>query len=623
MRFVIKKLLVENFRCFEHLKTDLWDRTVVRGENESGKSCLASAILWALSGKDVEGNSSFEIVPTGHYGEASPSVTLECKIDEKPLTLKREYLAKYTRDKKFSSYVTVCYINGLEVGVKKFDSYISEHICDEEIFKILSNPYTFIENCPKETKEPMWQAQRRLLMGLVSSESDIDIATSNDNFKELAEPLNRFTDSSEYLSYLKQEKSNCTKNISAFESKLTQQEENIIEVSMTEKETTAVMNDLTAQMETLENQNNEHKQSVGIEKINTIKKEILNLKNERQKLLDDYKEKLDDYNKEVESILAKSRVAKQEADKYIGKQAQFATEVERIKQSKTDTICEACHRPLPVHMINEVEKAKQERIATGNAYIEKARLLAQQKSEEYQSLVAEAENLSEPIYPLIEKDIEEKIDTLMESLGSIQSVENIAGYEEKKEELSKAIESTRQILYNIKHNADCEEKIRALEQENRENNLKLNEIEKAIDKCKAFISFKCEQSESKINELFPNVKFRLFEVNKTNDDIREVCDMTFNGHKYADLSQSTKLIVNLELLSAFQKHYDSYIPIICDNCESVTADIENSAQVIQMYVKEELCPTCGGKAGRRQQNGLWKCQKCGHEWAKKLEIKEK
>ncbi len=620
MKFVIEKINIENFRCFERLETDLWDRTTVRGENESGKSCLASSILWVLSGKDIDGSSSFEIVPTGHYGEVSPSVTLECKIDDKPVTLKREYKAKFARDKSFKDYATVCYINGLEVGARKFQDYISQNICNEDVFKILSNPYTFVENPPKMQKELVWQAQRRLLMGMVECKPDAEISKESPEWSALEEPLARYDDANQYLAYLKQQTSATQKEVASFEAKMEQQQANMIRVELSMEECKSEEQKAMNRLAEIASEEQSAKRGKQKEKADAIRAEIEELTNKKDALESQYQRELRECEYEKQSVNSRAMKHKQEADAWVAKQAKYASAVEELKATKVQTVCPTCKRPLTAQSVSDAKREIVDRIKKGEAYIENAR----NKAQECLALYNEAlnESVSEPVYPVEAQVIKEKIAKLWEDFYNVEEPDIAENHDEEKEKLNISIVTVRQMMYNIKQNEICLQKAKDLEAEHRKNNERMNELQMMTDMCKDFITYKCKQYEQQINSLFPTVRFQLFEQNKSNDDIREVCNLTFNGHKYEDLSASTKLVANIELVSAFQKYYNALVPLICDNMESCTAEIKTDAQVIAMYVREENCPVCGGKSGRRQPNGMWKCQKCGHEWAKKLEISE-
>ena len=622
MKFVIKSMSIENFRCFEKLDTDLWHNTVVWADNESGKSTLASAILWCLTGKDVEGNTSFEIVPTGKYGEASPSVELECMIDDRPVTLKRVYKAKHTRDGSFSDYVTTTYVNDVEKGARKFQEYISEHICPENVFKILGNPYTFVENCPREPKELVWQAQRRLLMNLVGTTSDSELVQSNERWKPLEEPLLRYESATEYQKKLKKETSELEKNADFLAVRLSQQKKNIHPTSESSPEKLrAVVDKLNAQKRELIAENAKYQAEQG-SKPSQIQAEIYKLEISSREMVGEYQKALAEVEEKRYNMEREADDYKREADQHIAKQARYATEVERLERSKVSEYCESCGAPLKAQVVRKKETELSQRISNGKKYVELERKKAETLMAKRNELVEKAEHFPEPVYPAKEKEIQEEISKLKEELESLPGAGNAEDYEERMGKLDIESENARLAQYVAEQNKKCKEACAVLESEHRETLKKLSTLQMNLDLCKDFISSKCKTYEDEINSLFKHVKFKLFEQNKSNDDVREICSMTFNGHEYADLSASTKLIACMELVEAFQRHYDVYVPIIIDNAEGVTQAVHSGAQTVKLYVKEELCPECGGKSGRRNPSGTWTCQSCGHEWHKRLTIEE-
>ena len=623
MKFSITHVLIQNFRAIESLETDLWDKTLLTGDNETSKTGLASAILWCMTGKDSEGNSTFEIVPSGKYGKVSPCVELECSVDGKPLTLKREHKAKLARDKTFKEYATVCYINGLEVGTRKFQEYISKNICDEQVFKILSNPYTFVEDCPRMAKELPWQAQRRLLMELVDSSSDEELLTGKDQWEALREPLQRYDSAQQYLAFLKQESAKLQKEVGTFEAKVQQQQENIVPLDFTEEELRAKLKEVDDHIKELDEASESKMIAETQRTAEKAKTKIQKLQRQRDQIVQEYTQEHDEFLREKASIEAEAAEARRIAEEWTAKQARYAAEVERLSSTKIKTVCEHCGQTLPLQKRGEIKREVEYRLAKGNAYIENARAKAEKAVAESNALLQSAGELKAPVYPVKElDDLQEKISKAIEEANSFATASPDA---ELQEERTKAAAETKKLnrgLYAIEVNKACRERIEALKRSHRKNLEAVNDCQIMEDMCREFIAYKCEAAEEEINALFQTVKFQLFEKNKSNDDIREVCNLTFNGHKYADLSASTKLVANIELLAAFQKHYGVTIPIICDNMESVTADLKTDAQVVKMYVVEERCPMCGGKSGRRTPGGTWVCQKCGNEWVKTLTIKE-
>lgn len=579
MKLIIKNIALHNFRCFDDLSVELNEgRNAVYGDNETGKSTIASAILWCLTGKDVEGNSTFEIVKQGKYGTESAYVQMECLIDDAPATLKREYSLKQARDKSFLGYETKCYVNNIEKSIKKFQAYIDEKICNEVAFKILINPYTFLEHCPKESKELAWQAQRRLLITMAHVQSDKAFATRRKEWANISGELARYDTTLEYRQSLKSERTRLQKAIDNFEPQIEQQEKNCNEVDISRQ---CAEDYIKAFKQELSEEEENYKRDIALH----------------------YQDELANYYKEKDSLNDEANKAFYARQGYIDKQAHFAEKQEELEErlENFNEYCPTCKQPLTLQISKQWKDELKNRIKLAKSATEDMRKEAENANNIYQEKAEQLSKLQMPVFPKQEDD---QIKHLRQSYAT-----KIADCEAK--------------LRQIEINEKSEQLIRELEVENKSNIKKLSAIQQKMDECDKFISARCKASEKKINSLFETVKFVLFEKNKTNDEIQEVCEMTYNGHKYADLSASTKLIANLEILKAFQKYYNATVPLIVDNKESITADLDANTQVIELYVREERCPKCGGASDRRQPDGNWKCQSCGNEWVKSVKINPK
>lgn len=623
LKFVIKYISIKDFRCFDNLETDLWSKTTITAANECGKSSVASAILWCLTGKNIEGNSTFEIVPIGKYGEVSPAVTLECIIDDRPVALKREYKAKFTRDKKFSDYAVTTYINGIETGVRKFQEWVSKNICDEQVFKILSNPKTFIEDCPKEAKELTWQAQRRLLMSIIGeSKTDLEIAESEEKFKLIVEPLKRYDSATQYLLFLKKQYSEIQKEMDLFETKIEQQEKNISEIKHSDSEIEELVNKTKQDAAKLNAENEAFKNSGKSQKANEIKTQITALAKEKENILSKYNEDMIVFNRTKETYQKEAQEFKEKCEKGLETIRTYSNALERLKAKVVVEVCPTCGQKLQRFAIENAKKKIETRIKNGEyKTAQESRNVAEYKKK-YEELSAKASNIMEPVYPSKAIEIQSKIDSLMEEVCNVPEAVNMPGYEENLKILEKTMDELKIEFILSQKNKEIEAEIEKIEANHKENVLKMSNIQRGIDLTKDFISLKCSMAEESINSNFENVKFQLFEKNKSNDEIKETCILKFKGIKYQDLSYSTKVIAAIEVVKAFQKFYNSYVPIVIDNFESVAGEVETNAQTLFMIVKEENCPKCNGHSGRRNSDGTWTCKKCGHVWKKTLEIKE-
>ena len=621
--FKIKHINIENFRCFEKIETDLWESTIVEGSNESGKSSFASAILWALTGRNVEGDSTFEIVPNGKYGEVSPSVELECVIGEKPVTLKRVYEAKFTRDKKFSDYAVTTYINGIETGVRKFQEWISSNICNEQVFKILSNPKTFVEDCPKETKELMWQAQRRLLLSIIGeNKNDAEIAHSDSQWEPIAEALKRYDNANQYLVFMKKKYADAQKKLNDFDVRISQQERNLSQVDVTESEIEEQVSETKKEAANLNAQNEAHKRSQRTGQADLIKAQIKQATEKKDALLRQY-------NEDMQVFTRTKAVYQQEADNYKNQCAEgmkqmkvYAEALEKLSKTVVKEVCETCGQKLSKFAIENSQKKLAQRIQNGKQKTAELRESVATLKQKFENAQRKVNGLMEPTYPSQVDALQGEIEALTEQLASIPEPVDMEGYAEAMQSLTERMESLKEKYMLLKRNKEVEAEIERIEAERKDCVAELSEAQRNLDLVKRFISFKCESSESAINALFDNVQFQLFEQNKSNDDVRETCILRYRGVKYDDLSYSTKIIAGLEVVKAFQKFYNITAPIFIDNAESITGYVETGAQTFFMRVREELCPECSGQSGRRNADGTWTCQKCGNVWKKELSIVE-
>lgn len=623
MEFKINHVKIENFRCFDSVDTDLWLNTLVEGSNESGKSTFASSILWCLTGKDVEGNSTFEIVPIGKYGEVSPSVELECIVGERPVTLKRTYKAKFTRDKKFSDYAVTTHINGIETGVRKFQDWVSNNICNEQVFKILSNPKTFVEDCPKETKELVWQAQRRLLMSIIGDQkNDYEVAMSDAKWELIAESLKRYDNANQYMMYLKKEYSQRQKELDSFDVRIAQQEKNIVNLEHTESNIEELVQSVKKQASDLNAQNEAYKKSQRNGKVQELKAEIDSLSKEKDAMEKKYNEDREVYIRTKAAYKAQAESLKQTLDESMKTLKTYAEAVDKLKSTVVVEVCETCGQKLTRHAIENSKKRLEARIKNGEQKTAQLSNSVAETKKRFEFTLSKSRSIMEPTYPSKIDSYKEQINELTEKLLSVQVEKDMPGYADNMKTLEKQMDTLREEYSILKQNAQSENEINNIEDERKKCVLELSELQRNLDLVKQFISFKCESFESAINALFDNVKFQLFEQNKSNEDVRETCILRYRGVKYEDLSYSTKIFAGLEVVKAFQKFYNITAPIFIDNAESITGNAETGAQTFFMKVREELCPECNGQSGRRNTDGTWTCQKCGHVWKKKLKIVE-
>ena len=622
--FKILRVKINDFKGIDKIDTPLYDSSIIVGDNETSKSGFASAITWCLNGKNIEDECTFDIVPIWKKpGEVNPTVELECAIGDRPVTLKRVYEAKFTRDKMFYNYAVTTYINGVETGVRKFQEWIRQNICDEQVFRIIGNPKTFAENPPKLPKETTYQAQRRLLLSILGDQqTDLDIAESDDKWSDLVDPLKRYDSATVYLSFLKKQYSELQKSLDGFGIRIEQQEKNIKPEPHTESEIAELVNQVKSDAADLKAKNEDYKRHRRTGIADEIKAKIAEATQRRDAILKGYTDDMQVFARAKASYQAQADEAKRRCDEKSAELKKYIDALEKLKSAPVREVCDKCGQRIPPIRIDAAKRKLAERIENGQKMIAQIRDQVIKLNRQWQEMQAKANGLMEPTYPARVEECNKEIQELTEQLLNVPDGKDMDTFQSEMKALEDRMDALKQEYRVIKNNASMEAEIESIENERSECAEKISETQRMLDLARAFVSYRCSSSENAINNLFENVKFQLFERNKSNDEIKETCILRFKGVKYQDLSYSTKIVASIEVLKAFQKFYGVTVPCILDNSESITGIVDTGAQTIYMRVQEEFCPECNGESGRRNQDGTWTCKRCGHVWKKELEIKE-
>lgn len=573
MEVRFEHLSIKNFKSINDFDLDFGKVTTIYGANEAGKTSVADAISWVLTGKNSLGESTFNIVPVGSVG-ISPTVELKLSIGgkgtgycKKP-TLKRVLKAKQARDRSFTGeYQTECYINDVKYTQKDFEKWIETEICTSEVFRLIHDVRYFTEKISVSGKERPWEARRRLLTGLCGSDSDYQIALSDERFRSLADRFTIYTNSSEYFSKLKS-------TISGLE------------------------RELDFENRQIERGENEKK---SIENPSMILISSNELEKQRDELNDELKKRLEDNNKRIEQYQQECKFAG-------GKVVELGGYVQSLNQSismvkaqldmatqnyeKYGEACPTCGRKFARGFS---EKRKQEYDETVTNLKENLRV----KNVELNKLRTE--------YEQAQKNYEELLKAGRERPDGLNNLS------QKIAEINRKLSEVYEYEQRIKI---CEEHIEKVKKNIEEISKQLSEKRRELDLLRDFISYKCEYVQKKVNSLFDGIEFVMFRENKTNDEIRECCDIKWHGVDYNDLSYSTKFVVSLLIVQGFQKAFSVCFPIVIDNSESIFFDSDTSSQMVFLEVKKAVCPKCGKKMGRKGNDGDWHCNTCG--WAGKM-----
>lgn len=619
-----ESLEIKDFKGIESLKFDFVDVTKIVGANETGKTTVADAISYCLTGKSSLGEKFFEIIPVGKEG-VSPSVKLEIEMDDgenkRYASLSRVYQAKYSRDKKFTgTYSTVCYINDAKCTVKEMDAWVESHICDSEIFRLVHDVRYFTENITTSGRELAWEAQRRLLMSICPVKTDLQIAGEDDKWAEIAEQLKRYDTASDLLAALKQKYSALQKELDDMSVRIDSLEDCKKDCDITIEEAESRKEFVSSRITKLEFENERYRASQKSDKVESLKAEIESVKKQIEEINAENMRIANEFVSERASVARNISGVQSELLRRNREIESLSFELDDLKKKakSVKTVCPTCGQSMPTEKVeNQLQvlrkkykenKEKFDSLKKGNQTLEKELEELKLKMEQFEAGPEVQDN----------SELMNRLNELFSEMNEV-SVKDLDSYAEDKRKLQAEYQETEAVYQDAKFNQEMEDKIVSLENERRETLKTKADTQRMLDICREFITYKCDIVENKLNKMFGGVQFKMFRQNKTNNEIKECCDIFWNGVPYSALSYSTKFIVSMKIAQAFQDYYNVHIPLMVDNAESIDFDSFIDGQVILMEKKPQLC-SCGGNTGRRDPDGLWTCQKCGNRFKKTLEV---
>lgn len=170
--------------------------------------------------------------------------------------------------------------------------------------------------------------------------------------------------------------------------------------------------------------------------------------------------------------------------------------------------------------------------------------------------------------------IQDKIDSF-----SVTDISDLL--KEEKQTLQRELDSLRNRLYARGASQQAEERVRELK-----GMLKVKGAEKAIldghlYQTDRFIVARTEKMESKINNLFTDVSFKLFSE-QINGGITETCEPIVNGTTFAKANTGGQINAGLDIIQAISKHIGISVPVFVDHAESVTSMNVIDSQMIRL-----------------------------------------
>lgn len=652
----LNKLVLENFKCFQQLEIDFNGQDlVINGANGTGKTTIMDALNWLLFKKNSHGDQDFSVKPLDKNGNSKKSVVIsvygEFLVNDDLVTFKRTMEEQWTRkrgskDATFTGNTYSYEINGVPASSEKAYKEAVADLCDETLFRLITNPHYF-SNLDKKEK-------RKILMdALKTNIDDIAIITANEDLYELRKYIVANT-IEELQSIKKKEIKELTKNLNEYVPRIDELSK-LVDDTLTEDETNLEIENLKVQIDIVKDKiklmssSNDVQSNLAL--INELNAELLKLKSEllvaekenpnkkeRQDEIEKAENKLADLKRQdrenemqIVSITSEIKQTEKAITTYteislslnekINNLRNQAKEIFRKQFDESETICPCCNRPHEPEMVQQIKnnfnaKKSQEleenktkglatkkeieeneaylNVANNNLYeLNKKKLYLLENQEFYEHAIDQVNKLIKELQnsPIPENETILNIKSAIlekeqQIINAKTNVQNNGEIKAQTLDLEHELEKLQNDKFRLEQNIQNRKRMLELYDLQERDAQTRVEAERVLALCEIFTTKKCLLIEDEINKMFSYVKFKLFET-QINGGIAEVCYATVNGVPYDDVNSAGKINAGLDIIKTLQKEQNVKSFIFIDNAESITDIMPMENQMITLYVSKE------------------------------------
>lgn len=634
------RLKLENFKCHRdfELRVDAQDLTVY-GRNFLGKSTLGDSLFWLLFGKNQDQRSGFEVRPLDPetlqpVPGLETTVEGEFEVGGKTLTLTRTYREVWTKTRSSAvaekkGHTTDYRVNGVPQSESEYKRYI-DALCDERTFRLLTSPGYFCSDDFGDSRAPAWQRRRMMLLDICGDVSDQDVVAS----KAILDPLPSILDGrsvDEYRRVLTSKRKNVNDELAVLPARIDQAKKAIpVASTLSLEEVDAIIGDYQAKIQrSYENRASLTSGGAIAEKttrIREIEGELQAIKNrlsatggdaaaQAQTLLRAKDGEIADLKVRVESLRRQAQLLEEVEKRGVEDSlARLRAEWNSINERTYagDATCPSCGQALPEEQIAAAIETfnlrKSEQLSANREQgISKKRLLDEIESklnglavqienttQRIEGLQAERASIEIPPVTVVNVEADPEYRALLAEKSSIESeIEDLrAGSNSEIAKIDAALSRFKNSLSEsesaktrIEEKARIEEQIATLEAREKELSKVFNDLKHEEFLLEEFVRAKVALLESRINERFRYVSFKLFNQ-QVNGGLTECCEAVkkTNGVPYADMSTSEQINAGLDIINVLSEHKGFAPFVVIDNCESNHDPLPTEGQQIRLAV---------------------------------------
>lgn len=637
---ILKKITFENFKGVKKRETIFDSKiTSIYGRNKAGKSRHLDGFLWLLFGKDSKDRVNHEIYTTENMSileKVDASVEAVLDVDGKEIVLKRTFKQDWRRKRgaeveTYEGNTTLYHINGEVQKAGEYNDFIN-NIITENLFRMFTNPLYFLSLA--------WKTQRDILFEIAGTLSDVEVLDRMENKSTFIKNLiNEGQDIDKFKSSLTTKKTAIRKELALIQPKIDQtvkltpeavnfdafrKELESIDVEIAKID--AKIADLSKADEEFQTKARERQRQVGalkMQQLDVIQKAEENAKkgNFSQNMLrNDLTDTLKTTNAELAKVVQLEQMAKKEGEPLARSREKVEKQLNALrvqwiatsdlKFDASKSVCFECGQPIQggeeafterraekLKELNERGKEIQGKLRDYDVLIKESKEEITNITKRKDDLLASLQDTNEklantPYIPpkaVVPEELPEwtalksQIDIILKSVGDVKEADTTE-LTAKKKELTSERDDIKTILADeltIKNN---EKEIEALNEEARVLSVQLADLDKQEYEINQFNSIKITDSETRINNLFKVVSFKLFDYTFEGNPF-EVCIPTNKEGVPISTTNNAEVIQGgLDIIKTLCNFYNQTAPIFIDNRESVNELPKMDSQIINLVV---------------------------------------
>lgn len=644
----LKEISISQFKGVMSLsENNLNDVVNISGDNETGKTTIATGIIWCLFGKDIEGRSNFEIMPLDSDNvmvpQMEPTVFLEFDIEGRNKTFKRTMKQKWVKRRGQETAIfdgsceTEYFVDDVPMKQKDFNEHVSD-LCNEDVFRCITLPTYF----------PLleWKKRREIITSIVGN---VDVEKVNKDFTDLVEKLNgrKIEDYRKVIALekrgYKDEKERIPEGIKASQKFLEGEEiwpkierkisNKLLEIENIEKKITNKSSVLDQYNETLEKNAekvrllNQEKQTCidnwtkGVrDKSRKLQIEISSIESNVYHIKEDIKRINNSISSDEDAIeLSNDKITDYKGKREANKLNWIDVDKSKFKKPE-DGKCGSCGQDI-ILSDDEAKKLREkfnldkanelERIENDNKPLIDKTEFEEKESKRLVDHIADEEKSIEKMSRTLDR-IEKTLEDLNKSFSEIDlstleseakllpnylakeaEINDITNEEAPSVDVSEFTSEKQSVQIEIDELRTRLNKRDTIDQAN-ENistyEARFKELAQKIVTLEG-LEFQTEQYEkalisdleTKVNEKFTGVQFKMFET-QINGGIKPTCIILINGVPYESANTAAKIQSGIQIINVLSDFYNVTAPILIDNRESVIEIPETKSQIFNLSV---------------------------------------